>query len=444
MKPLTSLVVLLLAVALGVVGAQWLGADDLRQYGEVIFRHGGTDYRSTLPQVLLLSLVILLVLWLLWSLLAAPFRAWGRYRRKQGRARLVEGLQAYEQGHWQRAEKLFTDAAQDEEVTAVALANAVRSARARGDDAGAEGYLQRLSTVDAGSAALLRAEQQLAEARPVDAINTLDVAALQPLPPRGLWLRGQALEQAGRSHEAYGQLGALRQSKVLPADSVTELEKRLTLMALSEAPDVNALAARWDATPKALRSDPDVVMFYTHRAGELGWEEPALLALEQSLDQNWNESLVQTYGTFPTSRLATRQANLDRWYKLHPTSPGLQLALARVAIAEGRHEQAETLLHGAVASGAGASAWEALGDSLMLRGETHLAAQCFANALREQRGEVSVALIRAEPGVAAPLRATVEEQVIAADPPVYDARDVGQVLDARDARDRLDPRFPRD
>ena len=53
MKPLQSLIVLLLAVALGVVGAQWLGADTLNQYGEVIFRYGGYDYHSNLPKVAL-------------------------------------------------------------------------------------------------------------------------------------------------------------------------------------------------------------------------------------------------------------------------------------------------------------------------------------------------------------------------------------------------------
>ena len=124
MKPFQSLVVVLLAVALGVIASQFLGTDQLRQFGEVIYRHGGNDYRSTVPQVALMVLVAVLVLWLLWSLLASPFRAWGRYRRKQGRARLIEGIQAHEQGQWQRAEKLLDSAAEDKEVTAVAMVTA--------------------------------------------------------------------------------------------------------------------------------------------------------------------------------------------------------------------------------------------------------------------------------------------------------------------------------
>ena len=431
MKPFQSLVVLLLAVALGVIASQWLGTEQLRQFGEVIYRYGGTDYRSNVPQVALMVLVGVLVLWLLWSLLASPFRAWGRYRRKQGRARLTEGLQAHEQGHWQRAEKLLTSAAEDKEVSAVALVTAVRSAQARDDDAAVNQYLQRLATEDATSHALLLAERLLAQERPVDAINVLDIAAIQPLPPRGLWLRTEALARADRAHEAYGQLGALRKQKVLPDAAVAELEIRLAAQSLLEAGDVNALAAQWEATPKALRSDPEVVSAYALRAVALDWDEPALLNLEQALDTRWDESVVTLYGQMPVEKLATRQANLQRWLGTQPSSPALLLALGRIAARQRQHTLAEDYLHRAIAAGAGPAAWEALGELFLDRGETALASQCFANALRQQRGDDSVALARAS--TTAPLdpivpeRATIEEQSLMGEPaPVHDRLHVDQ------------------
>ncbi len=426
MKPIQSVVVLLLAVVLGVVAAQWLGTESLRQYGEVIYRHGGTDYRSSVPQVALMVLVALLVLWLLWSLASSPFRAWGRYRRKQGRVKLIEGLQAHEYGHWQRAEKSLVSAAEDSEVSAVALTTAVRSAEARNDAASVDQYLQRLSTADATGYALMQAERLLQLERPVDAINALDVPGVQPLPPRGLWLRTEALARAGRAHEAYGQLGALRKQKILPDEDMAELESRLAAQSLLEAADVNALAAQWEATPKALRSDPDVVSAYALRAVALDWEEPALLNLEQALDTRWDESLVTLYGQMPVEKLATRQANLQRWLAQQPGSPALLLALGRIAARQGEHVQAEDYLHRAIAAGAGPEAWEALGEVFVARGEPTLAAQCFGNALRQQRGEDSVALARAEAAVApvaavVPERATVEEQSLMSEPaPVLD------------------------
>jgi len=433
MKPFQSLVVLLLAVALGVIASQWLGTEQLRDFGEVIYRAGGNDYRSTVPQVALMVLVALLVLWLLWSLLASPFRAWGRYRRKQGRVRLIDGLLAHEQGHWLRAEKTLDSAAEDREVTSVALITAVRSAQARDDDAAVNQYLQRLAVDDPGSHALIQAERLLAQERPVDAINALDVASIQPLPPRGLWLRTEALARAERAHEAYGQLGALRKQKVLPDAAVAELEIRLAAQSLLEAGDVNALAAQWEATPKALRSDPDVVSAYALRAVALDWEEPALLNLEQALDSRWDESVVTLYGQMPVERLATRQANLQRWLASQPSSPALLLALGRIATRQGDAALAEEYLHRAIAAGAGPAAWEALGELFTDRGEPALAAQSYANALRQQRGDDSIALARtttlASPvitpvGSVVPERATVEEQLLPSEqPPLQDRAD---------------------
>lgn len=450
MKPFQSLVVLLLAVALGVIASQFLGTEQLRQFGEVIYRYGGNDYRSTVPQVALMVLVGLLVLWLLWSLLASPFRAWGRYRRKQGRARLIDGIQAHEQGQWQRAEKLLESAAEDKEVTAVAMVTAVRSAQARDDQAAVNQYLQRLAGEDATLHALLQAERLLVQERPVDAINLLDTATIQPLPPRGLWLRTEALARAERAHEAYGQLGALRKQKVLPDEAVAELETRLAAQSLLEAGDVNALAAQWEATPKALRSDPDVVSAYALRAVALDWDEPALLNIEQALDTRWDESLVQLYGQMPVDKLATRQANLQRWLVNQPASPALLLALGRIATRQRQHGQAEDYLHRAIAAGAGPAAWEALGQLFVERGEPALAAQCFANALRQQRGDDSIALARADAvvtplGPVVPERATVEEQSLMSQPlpvqPVDRIDPVDPVV--RDERDAFgNPRLP--
>ena len=181
MKPFQSLVVLLLAVALGVIASQFLGTEQLRQFGEVIYRYGGNDYRSTVPQVALMVLVGLLVLWLLWSLLASPFRAWGRYRRKQGRARLIDGIQAHEQGQWQRAEKLLESAAEDKEVTAVAMVTAVRSAQARDDQAAVNQYLQRLAGEDATLHALLQAEQHLKERGIVQSGDVYAITCGEPM-----------------------------------------------------------------------------------------------------------------------------------------------------------------------------------------------------------------------------------------------------------------------
>ncbi|MNT30251.1 hypothetical protein D3C72_1660360 [compost metagenome] len=109
---------------------------------------------------------------------------------------------------------------------------------------------------------------------------------------------------------------------------------------------------------------------------------------------------------------------------MHDDLAALRLAQGSIALAQQQWDASDAFLHEAIAAGAGAPAWEALGEAFAQRGEHVLAAQCLTNALRLQRGEDSVALVRASAAVVdAPLHATVEEQSVAPLPPVYDANE---------------------
>ncbi|HYG07542.1 MAG TPA: heme biosynthesis HemY N-terminal domain-containing protein [Stenotrophomonas sp.] len=386
MKPLRSILILLVAVVLGVVAAQWLSHQQRYDLGEVVVRVGGNDYIAPMPQAVLALIVALLVLWLLWIVLTLPFRAWGRYRRQRGRARLIEGMRAYELGQWNRAGKALVAAGEDEDVAPVALPLAIRVADARADADSARVLSQELATRDPVAHALLQAERMLAAARPVDAINALDAPAAQPLPPRGLVLRTEALALIGRASEAYGQLGALRQQQALAPDALAALERRLATLSLEQAGDANALAERWESLPKALRSEPTVVAAYVRRAAALHWDDAALRSLDQALDASWDEELVVLYGELPLEKYDSRRASAQRWLASHPSSPGLLLTLARLARHQQQWAQAEEFLHRAIAQGAGAPAWEELGEVFAATGEPALATQCYRNALHSSRG----------------------------------------------------------
>jgi len=410
MKPLRSLLILLVAVVLGVIAAQWLSQQQRYDLGEVVVRAGGNDYIAPMPQAVLALIVVLLALWLLWILISLPFRAWGRYRRKRGRARLIEGLRAYELGQWNRAGKALVAAAEDDEVAPVALPAAIRVADARGDADGAQSLANDLATRDPTTYALLQAERLMAQARPVDAINVLDAPAVQPLPPRGLVLRTEALALIGRASEAYGQLGALRQQQALSPEAIAALERRLATLSLEQAADANALAERWEVLSKTLRSEPAVVAAYARRSAALHWDDAALRSLEQALDAHWDEELIELYGTLPVEKYDSRRASAQRWLATHPASPGLLLTLARLARQQQQWSQAEEFLHRAIAQGAGAPAWEELGEGFAAAGEPQLAAQCYRNALHGSRGHVISELTGHRD-----LRAQIHDQAVAED-----------------------------
>lgn len=377
---------LLFWIVLALVGA--LAAQLLVQDpGKVVVTYGGMNYFTNVPKALLMLIGGLLALWLVWKVLSLPFTAVRRHRKKQARARLIDGLDALHQGHWTRAEKSLAQAARNRDVAAIAGVAAARAAAARGDAAAKVQYLDALAADHPVARALAAADLALAEDRPGDALAALDMPTAQPLPPRGLALRAQALAALGRAGEAYGLLGALRQHNVWPAERLSQYEAAWAEAALREAADANVLADHWETLPKPLKTDPAAVAAYAERAAALRWEEAAAKSLEQALDTRWDESLAALYGRLPIGRLDVRRANAERWLQAHPGSPGLLVSLARIARAQGQWPQAEAYLHRALAQGANSEAWEELGHGFAQVGDENRARLSYVNALRAGRGE---------------------------------------------------------
>lgn len=379
-------------VLLGALVAQVLVQDP----GYVLIRYGGNDYSMTLVGAILAAVVTVFLLWLAWKVLSLPFVAFRRHRKKQARARLIDGLLAAEHGHWARAEKSLALAAQNEDVATVAQLAAARSAQRRGDYAQARQYADALAAKQPASHALAVADLALADGRPAEALAALDAPAAQPLPPRGVLLRAEALAAMGRGGEAYGLLGSLRQQQVLSNERLTELEARWAEAGLREAADANVLADRWEALPKPLKSDARAVAAYAERAAALRWDDAAANSIESALDAKWDESLASLYGRLPvpqdSARLDARRAHAERWLQARPMSPALLVTLARIALAQGQWPQAENYLHRAVAQGAGSEAWEELGHGFAATGDEARARQSYVNALRATRGEAVVDL----------------------------------------------------
>lgn len=392
MKAFRTTLLLLLLVALGVIAAQWLQHDATRDFGQVFLRMGGYDYSTSLPGALLTLATLLLLLWLVWKLLSLPFRAWNRHRRKQSRARLIEGMEALHAGHWSRAGKLLQQAADDAEVGSLARLGAARAAQARGDDVATEAQLAALAERSAAVHALAAADLALAGQQPAAALAALDAPAAQPLPPRGLVLRAEALAATGRAGEAYGMLGPIRQQRAMSPAAYALLEARLAAQALREADDANVLAERWESLAKPLRLEPAIVAAYAERAAGLRWDDAAMLSLGQAIDTRWDESLVALYGRLPIGKLDSRRASAQRWLQSHPDSPALLVALAQLARQQGQWPQAQEFLHRALAQGESAEAWEELGHGFVATGQEELARRSYANALNARRGESTLEL----------------------------------------------------
>lgn len=384
MKLFANLLFWIVLVLLGALAAQVL----LNDPGYVLIRYRGSDYTTTVAVGIAILLGALIVLIVLWKLLTLPFRAWRERSTRRSRERLGEGLDALHYGQYDRAEKLLAQAAaEDDSVAASARLAAARAAMRRGDATAARSQIDALGDRHAAARAIAVADHALREDRPTDALVALDAPAAQPLPPRGLALRAQALAASGQSAEAYGLLGPMRKQNALPGTRLDELQERWAAASLREAPDANALASRWEALPKGLKTDPAVAAAYAERAHAFGFDDAAIKAVEQSLDTRWDERLAARYGTLAPTRAHDRQATYERWLRAQPSSPTLLLGLARSHREQGRWNESRDYLDRALAQGAGADAWEEAGHGYAAAGDEPRARIAYANALRVARGE---------------------------------------------------------
>ncbi len=226
----------------------------------------------------------------------------------------------------------------------------------------------------------------------------LDAPSATPLPPRGLTLRGEALAALGRSGEAYGLLGALRQQQALA-------ETRLAGLEAAVGGCIAARSGRRQRAGRPLGSAAQIAaqrsrrrrrVCRTRRRDALGRSGgPKHRTRTGRALGRIAGDVVRTPADRPARPSAARVPK--RWLQAHPASPALLTTLARLARAQGQWPQAEAYLHRALAQGAHRDAWEELGDGFAQAGDDALARQSYANALRAARGEADARIARPGP-----------------------------------------------
>jgi len=97
---------LLFWLVLALVGAL-VAQQVMQDPGEVYIRIGREGYRMTLVVAVLLLAAGLAALWLLWTVLALPFRGWRGFRRRQMRARPMTLLERAEAVGQARSSKVI-------------------------------------------------------------------------------------------------------------------------------------------------------------------------------------------------------------------------------------------------------------------------------------------------------------------------------------------------
>lgn len=357
---------LIAALLLGPVLAHFL----LAERGYVLINFLGYTIEMSVP-ILILALVVLYVLVrLLIKTLAAPRKlgeAAGRMRDNQARKRLNQGLIEFSEGNFLRSERLLTKGVRRADTPLVNYLAAARAAQAQGAYERRDAWLRMAQEQDpeAGSAVLLtQAELQLAERQDEAAQATLETLLRDdPKNRRALALLARAEQRNERWEKLRDLLPALRKHKALDADALARIETTVhaeLLLECGREGDTGKVNACWQAIPKPLRKQTDIIRSYVVALRNAGEHASAELTARKALKSQWDDKLVLIYGSIEAD---TKQQlkHAEAWLKQRPEDPGLLFSAGRLCMRDELWGKARSYLETSISIRPAAEAYQLYG-----------------------------------------------------------------------------------
>jgi HemY protein len=265
------------------------------------------------------------------------FRA--RQRREKAHAGMMEGLRAYFEGRYAKAERASAAALEMEQSPEAVAINAVVAARSAHE---LRRYSQRDEFIGKAESSLAdettlrvitHAELLLDERRPEEALKLL--ASLRATGDRqhtaALRLELKA-QQLGRNWAAVlDLLGQLERRNALDMSVITQLRRHAYLEAFkSRTRDPRALKEYWQNIPQSDKKDSKLAAAAATASAALGDCATAHQIIEQSLDDQWDSELAELYGEYPADDAIRQIERAEGWLEWHPNDASLLLALGRL------------------------------------------------------------------------------------------------------------------
>ncbi len=368
-------ILLIVALLLGPVLAHFLMAER----GYVLISFLGYTLEMSIPILILALIVFYVLVRLAIKILAAPKKLGevaGRARDNQARKRLNQGLIEFSQGNFLRSERLLTKGVRRADMPLVNYLAAARAAQAQGAYERRDTWLRMAQeqSPDAGSAILLtQAELQMAERQDEAALATLNrLLEGDPKNARALELLAR-VHQRGEQWEALRDLlPRLRKQRALDADALASMETRVhagILQACGRGGDVQKVNACWQAIPKAMRKQAELVRSYVVSLRDAGDKKAAEVTARKALKTAWDDKLVLIYGTIESPDAAGQLKHAEKWLKAHGENPTLLLTTGRLCMRNELWGKARSYLETSISIQPSAEAYRLYGKLMEQMGD---------------------------------------------------------------------------
>lgn len=345
----------LMMAALGALAWQLLSPD----FGEVVIRWHGTTITTTVAFSLFAGLVSLVALWLLWYLIRLPYHVWQNFAHKQAKSRLNNGLTAFYEGRYARAQKLLAKAAEEKNVRDLALLGARQAAIAQEDWVSAAQFLEQLNLSNPSLAASNNARALLKQGK---AQQALDVMMARPSSEWSPISRGIAIESAIAVQQFdLARTWLTARGHGLSLNQQDNLHALYYRQYLINANSADTLWERWQESKPNGSSSSALAEGFSKRAIALGMQNSASKALIELLETNYHAPYVQALSHLAHNDIALLE-RIKQFLAAHSSDAELLHTLGTWAKACGQTTDAIGYWQRAIAQGAGAESWNQLGQ----------------------------------------------------------------------------------
>lgn len=369
----------LLLAAFGALAWELLQPD----FGEVVIRWHGATITTTVAFFLLACILLLFALWLLWTLLRFPYNAWQRYAHKQARSRLNNGLIAFYEGRYARAQSLLMKAAEDRAVRDLALLGARQAALAQEDWVNAALLLDELNQSNPILAASNNARSLLKQGKPKQALDVMLSRQASEWSPIARGIAIEAAIEQGQFDLARNWLNA--RGHGLSMQQQSHLNALFQSRYLRGADSADTLWQRWQEL-SGNSASAALTLAFAERAQELGMQASAAKALIESVEAGYQSSTVQALAGLAQKEPGLLE-RLDALLPAHSEDAALLHTLGVWHAVAGNNLKAIGYWQRAIAQGGGAESWNQLGQCFASQGQFEQAYIAENNARRVLNGE---------------------------------------------------------
>jgi len=389
----------LVYVVLTILVAGWLGNLIVKDAGYVLLSYDGTSLQTSLWVFLGALAILLLVIQGLWRsvrMLLLSGGIWSNWRTQQRLSKAHDhtsrGITSLIEGHWQRAQSYFLRGVDNSALPLVNYLGAARAAQEQGDIEKRDELVQLAKEHVDGSE--LAVGISLARFQ-------IDIQAWESAASTLSQLRRNSLVLE-LLVKVYAELNDWRSCKeLLPElkksvarERYAELEESIWRSLFNQliADDVPArneesldqIRALWKEGSAELRKDSDMLIAYASSLVKSGAKAEAEEAVRKALKSQWQESLVDFFGTIAMPNPANQIKTAEAWLQKHPDDPSVLRCIGRLYIQSGDFESARNHLEKSMAIRRDRETCMALGRVMSKLGDHVRSNQLYLMAMAEE------------------------------------------------------------